>query len=174
MSIGASSGPGKGPDGGRFGRAWTAFTEALALAGGVLLGVVAFLVTVSVLLRWLADEGIAGDFELVQITTALTAFSFLPLCQAARANIIVDSFTARLSQRSRDVLDGLWDAIYAVVALLIAWQLLAGARDTLASGTTSMVRQLPIGYAIAACAAMALVLAITACFTAARLLTRRG
>ena len=154
----------------RRGGAWRAAAEGLALAGGVLMLVVAGLVTASVVMRWLADEGISGDFELVQISSALAAFAFLPLCQVSRANIIVDSFTARTSQRTRDTLDALWDLVYAGASALIAVQLFRGAFDLVSSGTTSMVRGLPIGYAVALCAAMAMFLAWTALVTALRLL----
>jgi len=159
---------GRGAPAGGLGRAWKALTEGLALAGGVLMVAVACMVTASVLMRWLADEGIAGDFEIVQIATALSAFAFLPLCQAVRGNIVVDSFTTWLPQRVRDLLDGLWDLVYAAAALMIAWHLFLGARDSLASGTTSMVRQIPIGYAVGACAAMAVLLGVAALVTAGR------
>ncbi|HYI89629.1 MAG TPA: TRAP transporter small permease subunit, partial [Beijerinckiaceae bacterium] len=83
------------------GPALTRASEILALAGSALMLVVAGLVTVSVLMRWLLGDGISGDFELVQIATALGAFAFLPLCQARRGNVIVDTFTARLPGRVR-------------------------------------------------------------------------
>jgi TRAP-type C4-dicarboxylate transport system permease small subunit len=152
------------------GRGLTAATELLALAGGILMVVVASLVTVSVLMRWLLGDGISGDFELVQIATALAAFAFLPLCQARRGNVIVDTFTAKLSPRARDLLDALWDFTYAALIAVIAWRLVIGSRDAFASQTTSMVLGIPQGYAIAACAVMGVFLAIVASITASRLL----
>jgi TRAP-type C4-dicarboxylate transport system permease small subunit len=143
--------------------------EALALAGGVLMLVVAGLVTSSVLMRWLLGDGISGDFELVQIATALGAFAFLPLCQARRGNVIVDTFTAKLSRRARDRLDALWDLTYAVIIAVLSWRLAVGALDAFASQTTSMVLGIPQGYAIAACAVMGIFLAIVAVATGIRL-----
>jgi TRAP-type C4-dicarboxylate transport system permease small subunit len=147
----------------------TRATEVLALAGGVLMLVVAALVTVSVLMRWLLGDGISGDFELVQIATALGAFAFLPLCQARRGNVIVDSFTARLSPEARGRLDALWDVTYAVLIAILSWRLLVGALDAFASETTSMVLGIPQGYAIAACAVMGAFLSVVALATARRL-----
>jgi TRAP-type C4-dicarboxylate transport system permease small subunit len=147
----------------------TAATEVLALAGGVLMLVVACLVTLSVLMRWLLGDGISGDFELVQIATALGAFAFLPLCQARRGNVIVDSFTARLSERARRRLDALWDLAYAGLIAVIAWRLVLGAQDAFASQTSSMVLGIPQGYAIAACAVMGVFLSLVAVATARRL-----
>ena len=147
--------------------------EVLALVGGVFMLVVASLVTISVLMRWLLGDGISGDFELVQIATALGAFAFLPLCQARRGNVIVDTFTAKLSPRTRDRLDGLWDLTYAALIAILSWRLMLGARDAFASQTTSMVLGIPQGYAVAACAAMGVFLAIVAVATAFPLLKGR-
>ena len=152
------------------GRNLTRAAEALAFAGGVLMLVVAGLVTSSVLMRWLLGDGISGDFELVQIATALGAFAFLPLCQARRGNVIVDTFTAKLSQSVRDRLDALWDLTYAALIAVISWRLVIGALDAFASQTTSMVLGIPQGYAIAACAAMGGFLTLVAAVTASRLL----
>jgi TRAP-type C4-dicarboxylate transport system permease small subunit len=155
------------------GRRLAAAAEGLALAGGVLMLGVASLVTVSVLMRWLAGDGISGDFELVQIATALGAFAFLPLCQARRGNVIVDTFTTRLPQRARDILDAVWDLTYAALMGIIAWRLVVGAQDAFASQTTSMVLGIPQGYAIAACAVMGVFLAVVAAVTALHLLKGR-
>ena len=143
----------------------------LALAGGLLMLVVASLVTISVLMRWLLGDGISGDFELVQIATALGAFAFLPLCQARRGNVIVDTFTAKLPRRVRDGLDALWDLTYAALFSILSWRLFLGSMDSFSNGTTSMVLGIPQGYAIAACAVMGIFLSLVAAATAARLLT---
>lgn len=151
------------------GRRLTRAAEALALCGGLLMLAVAGLVTASVLMRWILGDGVSGDFELVQIATALGAFAFLPLCQARHGNVIVDTFTAKLPRRALALLDALWDLAYAAIAAVIAWRLVLGARDAFASQTTSMVLGIPQGYAIAACAAMGAFLAAVAFATAARL-----
>lgn len=145
-------------------------TAALAMAGSLLVIAVAVLVVASVVRRWLTDDVILGTVEIVELATALAVFSFLPLCQARRGNVVVDTFTTRLSPRTRDWLDAFWDLVYAAAAALIAWQLLQGARDAVASRTTSMMLALPTGWAIAACAAMAALLTAVAVATAVRLI----
>ena len=147
-----------------------AWTAALAVAGSLLVIAVALIVVTSVVRRWLTDDVILGTVEIVEIATALAVFTFLPLCQARRGNVVVDTFTTGLTARTRDRVDAFWDLVYAAVAALIAWQLLQGARDTIASRTTSMMLGLPTGYAIGACALMAALLALVAVATALRLL----
>lgn len=145
--------------------------RGLAVFGGAVMLATAAMVTVSVLLRWLFKSGINGDFEMVQIATAVAVFSFLPLCQLGRGNVFVDTFTLKAPARFNRGLDALWDLVYAAFALLIAWRLGLGAYDAIASHTSSMVLAIPIGYAIAATAAMALFLFV-ATLTAFRRLFR--
>jgi TRAP-type C4-dicarboxylate transport system permease small subunit len=147
-------------------------TNLLALAGGLVVLAFAVIVTGSVARRWLTGAGVPGDFELVQTGLAIAVFAFLPLCQLHNANIIVDTFTTRLPPRAQAALDGLWALVYAAIALLVAWQTALGARDTLASRTTSMVLGLPIGWAMALASIFAFWLAAVAAVTARRMLRR--
>jgi TRAP-type C4-dicarboxylate transport system permease small subunit len=142
--------------------------RVLALAGGFLLVGLAGLVTASVVMRWAGGEGVNGDFELVQMGLALAVFAFLPLCQAHRGNVMVDTFTTRLPARVQAAIDALWDLAYAGFAAFVAWRLSVGAAEALTSHTTSMVLALPIHYAIAACSAMAAFLALICVLTALR------
>jgi TRAP-type C4-dicarboxylate transport system permease small subunit len=146
--------------------------RVLAIAGGVVVVGLAGLVTLSVLLRWLGGQGINGDFEMVQMGLALAVFAFLPLCQAHRGNVMVDTFTTRLPLRLQYALDALWDGLYAAFAGFIAWRLAIGAVEARTSGTTSMVLGLPIHYAIGGCAAMAAFLALICVLTAIRRVRR--
>lgn len=147
-----------------------AFTRPLAVAGGFVLVVVSVLVTVNVVLRWLFTSAVPGDIELVQIGTALAVFAFLPLCQSRRGNIMVDTFTSWLPPAIQRALDALWDIVFALMAAIIAWRLGVGAWDTIRSNTVSMMLGLPTGWAIAACAAMAALLAAVGVATALRLM----
>jgi TRAP-type C4-dicarboxylate transport system permease small subunit len=164
-----------GDEGGRAARGpLLTLTQTLAVAGGMLLLAVAGMVTVSVVMRWLISTSVPGDIELVQIATALSVFAFLPVCQAARGNIVVDTFTNWLPVRARAALDALWDLVYAAAALIIAWRLAIGAADTIRSHTVSMMLGLPTGWAIAACAVMAAFLGIVGIATALRLMRDRA
>lgn len=147
-------------------------TRPLAIACGLLSLALALIVTVHVCLRWLLNSQVPGDIELVQIGTALSIFAFFPLCQSRRGNIVVDSFTTRMRPRGRDLLDALWDIVYAGAAAIIAWRLFIGAWDTMRTNTVSMILGLPTGWAVAACAFAAAFLAAVAVATALRLLRR--
>ncbi|MBX9758345.1 MAG: TRAP transporter small permease [Beijerinckiaceae bacterium] len=149
-----------------------ALTRIVALAGGALACGIAGLVTLSVLSRWFYGLPLPGDFEMVQMGAALAVFSFLPFCQSERANIVVDTFTTRLSDRARARIDAFWDVVYAIAMGVIGYAMLAGVADAWRSGEETMVSRIPLWPALAISTGLVLLLAAVALWTAARLLRR--
>jgi len=120
-----------------------------AVIGGAVLVAMALMSVASVAGRSLLGKPVPGDFELVQIGTAICVASFLPWCQMQRGNIIVDFFTTRTSLRTQAWLDVFGALLLAVAMLLVAWRTGVGALAVMASGETSMIMGFPswIGYA---------------------------
>lgn len=149
-----------------------AMAQAIALGGGVLLIAVATMVVVSVTLRsdLVGTAGVPGDFELVQMATAIAAFCFLPLCQLKRGNIFVDTFTLKLPESWRNGIDAFWDVVYGLAMVLISWRLSVGARSAFVTGENTMVLQVPSYLPIALCAVLAGFVALAAFVSASRLL----
>ncbi len=148
--------------------------RALAILGGLISVASALLVTASVSLRWLGYGSINGDFELVQIGVALSVFCFLPLSQARRANIMVDTFTGWLPARTQAAVDAFWDLVYAAFMALMAWCLMNGARDALSSGLNTAMLSVPLWPVFCAAVLLIVVLVVTAVDTALQLLRRRS
>lgn len=149
------------------------FTGAIAILGGLLALAVALLATTSVVMRWLFNAPIDGDFEYVKMATAVAVFAYLPFTQACRGNIMVDTFTGWLSPRARIVVDAFWDLAYAALMGFVAYCLVHGTIDAIRSGETTMQRQLLIWPSIAVSTALCILLALTAVATALRLLGTR-
>jgi TRAP-type C4-dicarboxylate transport system permease small subunit len=147
--------------------------RALAILGGLFSVASALLVTTSVTLRWLGLGSVNGDFELVQIGVALSVFCFLPLTQARRGNIMVDTFTGWLPLPVQRAIDAFWDLVYAGFMALMAWCLMNGARDALTSGLSSAMLSLPLWPVFAATVLLVVVLVVTTVDTALALLRRR-
>lgn len=146
---------------------------AIAVLGGALSLAVAVLVVSSVLGRWLFGAPINGDFELVQMATAISVFTFLPYCQARRGNIVVDTFTSWLPVRANALIDAFWDLVYAGMMGLLTACLATGTVEHYRSGQTTMLLQLAVWPAIAVCAALAFLLTCVALATAASLVRGR-
>jgi hypothetical protein len=156
----------------------------IAVLGGLLSLGIATLVVVSVLGRWVAGMDwaraiadrlgvtlgpINGDFEMVQMATAIAIFAFLPYAQARRANIVVDTFTGMLPRRLTSLIDAFWDLVYAAVVGVLAASLFVGTLEHYRSGETTMLLQIIIWPATAISALLLVLLTCVALDTALRL-----
>ncbi len=148
----------------------------VAVLGGLISLATAIVVVLSVFGRWFKSSAfssyvpwigpIDGDFEYVKMGTAIAVFAFLPYAQAMRSNIVVDTFTNRLSTRTVDRMDAFWDLVYAAMMGVLTWCMVLGTRDFLRSGETTMMLQLIVWPAIAMCTALSAVLTLVALVTA--------
>jgi TRAP-type C4-dicarboxylate transport system permease small subunit len=118
------------------------------LGGAVLVGITLMSVT-SITGRALLGKPVPGDFELVQLGSAVAIAAFLPYCQLRRGNIIVDFFTTRASARAQAVLDALGALLFSAVMALLAWRTTLGFMTVKASHEVTMIVGVPvwIGYA---------------------------
>lgn len=140
----------------------------------VLLGV-ALMVTASVLLRWTLSQPITGDVEMVQVGGGLAVLAFLAHGTAMRTNIFVDSFTTRLPAHVNAAIDGFWNLVWGVVALVLAERMAVGALEAFGNGSVTMgMLGIPLWWAIGIGAACFAVTGLVALGWTARLLRGRG
>lgn len=121
-----------------------------AYAGGALFVSVAILSVVSITSRALWSKPIQGDYELVQLASAIFVSLCLPYTQLKRANIIVDFFTTRASAAARGRLDALGALLLAIVMSVLAWRVCAGAVSMREAGETTTILGWPLWHAYAA------------------------
>lgn len=121
----------------------------LAYAGGAVVAAIGIMSAVSIIGRSLFNSPITGDFELVEIGTAVAGSLFLPYCQATGGHIAVDFFTLKASKRTNDWLDRLGCLLMAAMFFAVGWRAVIGGLDVRQSGETSMLLGFPIwiGYA---------------------------
>lgn len=136
----------------------------MGLAGAFVALSLSLMTTVSVASRALFNSPINGDIEIMQMGIALAISLCLPWCQLRGANIIVDFFTQKISERKRALLDGVGCLLLVAMYCMLAWRTGAGAIAVKDAGETSMIISLPMwwayaalapGLAIAACVALA-------------------
>jgi TRAP-type C4-dicarboxylate transport system permease small subunit len=118
--------------------------DASATVGGIVLVAIASVTVVSVIGRAFFSHPILGDVELVQLGCAVVVASFLPYTQFRQANIIVDFFTANVSEKTQSKLDAFGTLLYTVVMALVAWRVAVGGVDIKAAQETSMLMALPL------------------------------
>jgi len=127
-------------------------SEAFAWLGGVLAFSVAAMQLSSILMRATISRPIGGDVELTQFGIAMSISLCLPWCQTKRANIIVDFFTQRLSERGNSVLDSAGALLLAAMCALLAWRTGVGAISVYEARETSMILGLPMWWVYASLA----------------------
>ena len=121
----------------------------LAYCGGLVVAGVGVMSVISIVGRSALRRPITGDFELVEIGTAIAGSLFLPYCQATYGNIAVDLFTVHASERTRDWLDRFGSLLMAIMFLAVGWRAAIGGIGMRQSGDSSMLLGFPIwiGYA---------------------------
>ena len=105
-----------------------------ALAGGIVLVALVVMTGASAILNLLFNKPFPGDFEIVKHGIAIAAFAFLPYCQLSYANVTVDIFTERMSERSKSLMVFLASLIAAVTAVVIFRQMWLGMLDYIQYG----------------------------------------
>ena len=136
---------------------------------------VAFMVGASVLMRWLASAPITGDVEMVQVGGGIAVLGFLAYGTLMRANIFVDSFTGWLPPRVNQAIDGFWNLVWGVIALVLAERMAVGAMEARGNGSTTMgLLGIPIWWAIGIGAVCFAATGLVALAWSGRLLRGRG
>lgn len=142
---------------GHFARAVETITAAVAIAGGILILIVAGIVTTSVVGRWLFNKPIPADYEFVEIGIGVAVFAFLPYTQKRNGHIAVDTFTQRLPARTNAAIDAAWDLVLAAFLGFFAWGLVSGALESFQYNETMVQISWPIWPVYAICAALSTV-----------------
>lgn len=117
--------------------------KACAVLAGVLLTGITLMTCVSLIGRNTTGWTIVGDFELSGSAAGAAIALFMPWCQVRRANIIVDFFTAKASERTTQTLDRLGALVLAACMGLLAWRSGVGGLNAWKSGSGSMMLGFP-------------------------------
>ena len=128
----------------KFGRFLYDLAYILAILGGIILVIVILINFVSILSRIIFLNPLVGDFELVEIGSAIAISSFLPLCHLKKGNVIVDFITAKLNFKKIAFLDCISSVIYGLISLFFTWRMFFGARDMYNYQEETMLLQFPI------------------------------
>lgn len=128
------------------GRVLNAVCRAFAIGSGVTLMLMALMSVVSILGRSLISKPILGDYELVQMMSAVAVTMALPFCQMIRGHIIVDFFTTGAPKKFNRACDIVANLLLSVAAFAFAWRITLGMFDLQGSNDASMLLNLPIWW----------------------------
>jgi TRAP-type C4-dicarboxylate transport system permease small subunit len=114
-----------------------------AVAAGVLMTAITLMTCASLIGRNTTGWTIVGDFELTGAAAGAAIALFLPWCQARRANIIVDFFTAKAGARTNAALDRLGAGLLAAAMALMTWRSVIGGWNAWKSQAGTMMLGFP-------------------------------
>lgn len=120
-----------------------------AFCAGMMLILMALMSLGSIVGRTLFDKPILGDYELVQMMSAVAVAMALPFCQMIRGHIIVDFFTTNMPRKVNKTLDVIACLVLAVAGFVFSWRITVGMFELRGNGDASMLLNLPTwwGYA---------------------------
>lgn len=153
------------------GRIVFALARYTAIAGGVVLAMVAAVTLISVVGRVFIPIGLSpipGDVELVEAGVLFAVFAFLPWCQLTRGHAIVAIVTDRFGARANTVIVFLTDVAMLAFAAFIAWRHWAGMIDKLQYMETTFILRLPLWWSYAASMLGAIVFIVVAAYCVVR------
>ena len=148
------------------GRLLDRLCKAFAIAAGIVLVLMALLSLASITGRSLFQKALVGDFELVQILSAVAVAMTLPYAHWAGAHVIVDFFTMKAPVKANALMDMLSNLLIAVVAGVIGWRTVVGLLDLRSNFDASMMLNIPTWWSYAAIAPSFMLLCATALFGA--------
>lgn len=152
-----------------------ALCRLFAAIGGAVLVAMMLMTVASVVRRTVLGAPIPGDFELVELGSAVAIFCFLPWCQVSGGNVLVDFFTSKSSPRGNHLLEAAGDLLYLLIAALLAWRLFHGAAEMREYGEQTMVLRVPLWWSFPVILpAMLLLVAACAATTAGHLRKARA
>ena len=117
--------------------------KACAVFAGLLLTAITLMTVVSVIGRNTTGWTLLGDFELAGSAAGAAIALFLPWCQWERGHIIVDFFTTRASEATRERLDRLGAFVLAAVLGFMTWRSAVGGLNAWESKSGSMMLGFP-------------------------------
>lgn len=134
---------------GPVGRALDRVSRLFAVCSGLMLVAMALMSVYSIIGRSVLGKPVLGDYELVQMMSAVAVAMALPYCQMANGHIIVDFFTVRNSSLANDFLDLLAALLLAVFSFVISWRIGIATLEFMKNRDASMLLNLPTwwGYA---------------------------
>ena len=148
------------------GRALYFSSRMAAILGGLIMTGLTIMVVISVLGRWLISAPIYGDFEMVEMGTAISVFLFLPYCHMNRGNVIVDLFMAWAPKRAQIFLDMIGSMVLSVIAGVLAWRMISGGLEMVEYSETTYILALPLWWAFPFAVASFGLLALCTAYTA--------
>lgn len=147
---------------------------AMAVAGGLMFCIEALMSVLSVVGRAAFGRPVPGDYELVQMLSAMGIALCLPYCQWRKGHVFVDFFTLWAPPLLKRLLDALAALLLAGSSFFLAWRIWDGMLEMREFGEASMVIALPVWWGYVPVVPAFVLLGLAALYTGSRELRREA
>lgn len=120
----------------------------------------------SIVGRSLLNKPVMGDYEMVQVMSAIAVAMALPFCQMIGGHIIVDLFTVKFPPRINAALDLVAAVLLASCSFAIAWMVFGATLQFMRNNDATMLLNLPTWWGYAPVGPSFLLLGCAALYTA--------
>ncbi|MCK2046213.1 TRAP transporter small permease [Chromohalobacter moromii] len=130
-----------------------------AIIGGLIVAALSLMTVASILGRWISSlpfirdvaalswvGPVTGDYEMVEMGTAIAVFLFLPYCHLRGGHVTVDLLVMRAPLGVQRFLAVLSEALFLLVSCLMTWRLYHGLLDKHRYMETSMLLGIPLWW----------------------------
>lgn len=142
---------------------WTCRTAAII--AGILFCIEMVMCVVSVIGRITLSKPVPGDYELVQMLSAMGIALCLPYCQLKKGHVFVDFFTLWAPAGVKRALDAIAALLLSGAAFVLAWRTWYGMLEMREYGEATMVLSLPIWWGYVPLVPAFVLLGIAALYT---------
>jgi len=130
-----------------------------AITGGLIIAALSLMTVASIVGRWasslplISDMAalswigpVTGDYEMVEMGTAIAVFLFLPYCHLRGGHVTVDILVMRAPRCVQYLLAFVAEVLFLVVAGVMTWRLYHGLLDKQRYMETSMLLGIPLWW----------------------------
>lgn len=131
------------------------FASWAAFIGGLILSAMVLMVVSSIVGRVFSFAGLGpvpGDFEMVEVGTAVAIFLFLPWCHVKAGHATVDLLFMHMPKWAQRVIVVASEVLMLLVWLLMTWQLTQGMLDKKQFAETTFILHMPLWWGYSLCA----------------------
>jgi TRAP-type C4-dicarboxylate transport system permease small subunit len=148
-----------------YGKVLDVLCKTFAVLSGLMLVAIALMSLGSIVGRSIFSQALVGDFELVQMMSAVAVALSLPYANWIGGHVIVDFFTMKAPTKVNAALDAVAYLIMGFFAAVLAWRLMVGLLDLRSTFDASLMLNIPTWWAYAPMVPAFVLLSLTAFYS---------
>ena len=118
--------------------------KAISAVGAVVLGLMIFMLIISVILRKAFNTNLTGVFELTEYGMVMITFMCMSAQYFKPDSMVMDTFIEKFPKKGRAINDSIVFLIDIIILALLAWQLFVYGFNTFESAQVSKLLEIPV------------------------------